>query len=118
MTIMNLNRNRVVAQEVKYCRTVWSRLRGWLGRKNPPTVGQGLYLTPCQGVHTLGMRFSVDVVFIDKQGMVLRTLTLQPWRLSPFLPAARGVLELPVGTCEQGVCEPGDQLSLANQEGW
>ena len=118
MRIVNLSRKLVVAREVENCGAFLGRLFGWLGKKKLPSPGQGLYLAPCRCVHTLGMRFSIDVVFLNHQGIILRTLTLAPWRLSPFIPAARGVLELPAGTCAQGACGPGDQLEQQNGKGW
>lgn len=60
----------------------WSRLRGLLGR--PPLHGgaaQALWLTPCGGVHTFGMGYPLDIVFLDRDGRVLECCeSLPPWR--------------------------------------
>ncbi len=47
------------------------RLVGLLGRSTLP-VGQGIWLTPCKAVHTIGMRFPIDIVFVARNGTVLR----------------------------------------------
>ena len=61
----------------------WSRLRGLLGR--PPLAGealQALWLVPCGGVHTVGMRYPLDLVFLDRAGHVLDCCAaLRPWRM-------------------------------------
>lgn len=54
--------------KVEIARSVFSRLRGLLGRRNYPDL---LVLTPCNDIHTFGMRSSIDVAFIDSQGTVI-----------------------------------------------
>lgn len=86
----------------------WSRLRGLIGRP-PLQAGQGLWILPCQQVHTHFMGAPIDVVFVDPAGRVLRVLRgLKPWRFSPWVRGARAVLELPAGGA-QALAE-GDQL--------
>lgn len=117
MRFLNQSRGRCLADQVVACRTFWSRLRGGLnqGALQP---GQGWYLTPCRAVHTLGMQFPLDAVYLSSQGRVLRVVRLAPWRLGPWLPAARGVLELPAGSCTPETCQAGDQLQTIPENGW
>lgn len=72
------------------------RLVGLWGRRGLDP-GEGLLLGPTRGVHTLGMRFAVDAVYLDAQGRVLSVLTLPPGRLGPLVPSCRWVLELAAG---------------------
>ncbi|HAI21655.1 MAG TPA: DUF192 domain-containing protein [Clostridiales bacterium UBA8153] len=72
------------------------RLLGLLGRRSLDP-GEGLLLGPTRGVHTLGMRFAVDAVYLDAQGCVLTVVTLPPGRLGPLVPSCRWVLELAAG---------------------
>ena len=75
----------------------------------PLQPGEGLWIRPCQQVHTQFMRAAIDVVFLDAEGRVLRVLpAMRPWRVSPFLRAAREVLELAAG--EADGLQPGDRL--------
>jgi uncharacterized membrane protein (UPF0127 family) len=72
------------------------RLVGLWGRRGLDP-GEGLLLGPTRGVHTLGMRFAVDAVYLDAQGRVLSVITLHPGRLGPLVPSCRWVLELAAG---------------------
>ena len=67
--------------KVEVARTPLSRMRGLLGRDALP-AGQALLMTPCRTIHTLGMRFSIDVRFYDRRGKLVRqTLGVKPGRL-------------------------------------
>lgn len=77
-----------------------ARLVGWLGRRRPP-ADEALWLTPCRAVHTLGMRFAIDLAFLDRQGRVLRIAhDVQPGRLCWHW-RARSVLEMPAGNARR-----------------
>ena len=56
---------------IEVARGWWGRARGLLGRSGLPP-GHGLLLNPCRAIHTLGMRFAIDVVFLDATGRVVR----------------------------------------------
>lgn len=74
------------------------RLRGLLGRR-ALAPGECLLLHPACAIHTCGMRFAIDVVFLDDEHRVLRVVEgVRPWRLASCR-GARSVLELPAGTC-------------------
>ncbi|MCD0501643.1 DUF192 domain-containing protein [Bordetella petrii] len=75
---------------------VLGRMRGLLCRARAPGPGSALLLSPCWAVHTVGMRYSIDVAFIDRQGRVLRLArNLRPGRLAVCVRAA-AVLEMAV----------------------
>lgn len=78
--------------------------------------GQGLWIVPCESVHTFFMRFPIDLVYLTRDRKVRKTRAgVAPWRMSACLPA-HSVLELPAGTVEQTRTEPGDQLSIETLE--
>jgi uncharacterized protein len=86
-----------------------ARRRGLLGRD---AVDGALVLRPCRSVHTIGMRFAVDVAFCDRSGVVLRTCTLRPWRVSRLVPRAAMVIEAGAGAFERwGLCR-GDTIEV------
>lgn len=88
----------------------WARLRGLLGHA-PLGEREGLLLRPCTGVHTLFMRFTIDVAFLDPQGRVVHACPrLRPWRVSPIVGEACCVLELCAGRLARSGTEPGDRL--------
>ncbi len=74
--------------------TPWARTRGLLGRDG---IDGALWLPGVTSVHTVGMRFALDVAWIDDVGRVVRVRTMRPWRASRWVPAAAGVLEAEAG---------------------
>lgn len=88
-----------------------ARAVGLLGRRGL-APNEGLYLAPCRSVHTIGMRFSLDLVFVDRALTVVRLVpSLAPWRAA-LAPAAFGVIELATGSIGRHKFRIGDELSL------
>ena len=93
---------------IALARSFRSRLVGLLGRSSID-MGQGLWFEPCSCVHTFGMRFAIDLVFIDRHRTILRIVReLQPWRLASCQ-RARAVIELAAGACERLQLRPGQR---------
>jgi uncharacterized membrane protein (UPF0127 family) len=88
--------------ELSLAATRWTRLRGLLGRAAP----HPLLLVPARSVHTCGMRFCIDAVFLDADLRVVKVATLRPWRYAAAR-RARAVLELPAGEAERLGLRPG-----------
>ena len=89
---------------------ILGRLLGLLPRAS---LGQdeGLWLLPCRSVHSFGMRFRFDAVFLDRTLQVVGLVErCRPFRLLPFFTSAYGVLELPAGTILRSRTQVGDQL--------
>jgi uncharacterized membrane protein (UPF0127 family) len=74
--------------------TARARRRGLLGRRG---IEGALLLTPANSVHTLGMRFAIDVAYLDRSSRVLAVRTMRPGRLGLPRPRARQVLEAEAG---------------------
>jgi uncharacterized membrane protein (UPF0127 family) len=72
------------------------RRRG-LRRGAPLAAEQGLLLERCRSVHTFGVRYPIDVVLLDRSGVVLRVVRMAPRRVLLPRPRVRHVLEVPVG---------------------
>jgi hypothetical protein len=88
-----------------------SRMFGLLGRR-PLAPDEALWLTPCNSVHTLGMAYPIDVVYLDGERRVVATRSaLAPLRLSAAR-RARSVLELPARTAERLGLVPGVRVTL------
>lgn len=101
---------RLLADRVGLADSFLGRLRGLMGRA-PLAAGEGLWIQPCQQVHTQFMRGPIDVLFLDAEGQVLTLIpAMKPWRFSPFLRGSRSVLELAPGAAA-GVAV-GDRLSF------
>jgi uncharacterized membrane protein (UPF0127 family) len=86
-----------------------ARRRGLIGRD---CVEGALVLQPCRQVHTLGMRFPIDVIWCDRTGSVLRISTLPPWRVSRIVWRARFVIEAPAGAASRWCLEVGDVVQV------
>ena len=88
-----------------------SRRRGLLGR-DKLDEGAGLIIAPCSAIHTFSMRFAIDVVFLARDGKVLKTYTaLERGRIA-FSLSAFAVVELPSGVLTESGVMPGDDLRL------
>lgn len=76
--------------------------------------GAGLWIVPCEAVHTFFMKFALDLIYIDRKKRVCGVRrAVGPWRLSMCLPA-HSVIELPTGTIDRTNTQKGDQLELVN----
>lgn len=89
--------------------TARSRRRGLLGRDS---LDGALVLRPCRHVHTVRMRFAIDVAFCDAEGVVLRTVSLTPWRLSPWVRNAAFAIEAQAGAFDRWRLRVGDRVEL------
>ena len=72
-----------------------------------------MWIVPCEAVHTFGMQFPIDLVYLDRKHRVRKVRSsVPPWRLSACL-VAHSIIELPAGTVLQTQTEPGDQLEFS-----
>jgi len=79
--------------------------------------GEGLWIAPCEAVHTAGMKFPIDVLFLDRKRKVLKVRSsMQRWRIAACL-RAHSVLELPSGTAAATETMVGDQLEFEKYDG-
>jgi len=106
----NATRGSVLAEHTERTTRAGERLRGLLGRDGLPH-GHALLIEPCNSIHTFFMRFPIDVLFLDREGQVVRALPrLRPWRATRVYLAAHSVLELWPGALEERPVAPGDRL--------
>jgi uncharacterized membrane protein (UPF0127 family) len=107
----NTTRNAALATKVEKADTSASRNKGLLGRESL-AADEGLWIVPCPMIHTFFMKFPIDVLFLDADLKVRRVIEdLRPWRLSPWVWAARSVLELKGGVLK-GSVRVGDRLDM------
>lgn len=113
---VNASNGMRLAGRVRLAETPRERMRGLLGRPSLP-AGEGLLLDPCRAVHTVGMRFPIDVLFLDRSGRVVRAAgRIRPHRPLLVAPRARRVLELPAGTLESTGTKEGDRIRFKTRE--
>ena len=113
LKILNLTREVVLAQHVEVADHGAARRKGLLGRNSLPP-GEGLWIVPCESVHTFGMKFPIDLVYLDRNKKVKKIRNgVPPWRLSACL-SAHSVIELASGTVEITRTKPGDKLEFSS----
>jgi uncharacterized membrane protein (UPF0127 family) len=111
INVRNLTRETRLGDRVQLAGDGRNRRKGLLGRDGLAS-GEGLWIVPCEAVHTFGMRFRIDLVFLDRTNRILKIRSdVGPWRLSGCL-RAHSVLELPAGTIRDTKTMPGDTLEL------
>lgn len=97
--------------------TMWSRMRGLLGR-GALAPSEGLWISPCTSIHMFFMRFAIDAVFIDERLQVVRVVEdLRPWRMARGGKFAHSVLELPPGKAAFFNIRVGDKLQIVPNHG-
>jgi uncharacterized membrane protein (UPF0127 family) len=116
LRVRNLSRDSLLATEADIADTSKKRRVGLLKHQSLDP-GQGLWIAPCEAIHTFGMKFPIDVVFMDRKKKVMKVrenmcrgrMTLCLW--------AHSVLELPVGAIAGSQTQPGDELEFEEYDG-
>jgi uncharacterized membrane protein (UPF0127 family) len=107
--LRNQTRGTILGNAIDLADTSAKRTTGLLKHKEL-RAGEGLWIVPCEGVHTFFMKFAIDLVYIDKKEVVRKTVAnVVPWRLSLCL-TAHSIVELPAGTIGSSATVRGDQL--------
>jgi uncharacterized protein len=114
--VRNRTRGSTLASDVQLADTPRARRRGLL-KRDRLYPGQGLWIFPTQAIHTFGMRFPIDVVFIDRRMQVKRVYhRLAPFRLTSLVWSADSALELPPGSLAGTNTSVGDELQISPRE--
>ena len=97
-SLINVTQNKVLAKKLRYYNYFLGRLKGLIGtQKLEPD--EACWLIPCNMVHTFGMRYAIDALFLNKKNEIVSVVeNLKPNRFSPFVPAAHSVVEFVAGT--------------------
>jgi uncharacterized protein len=114
--VYNQTRETFVATEAKVASGYLTRLVGLLGKtRRWARPGHGLWIVPSHGVHTIGMLFALDLVFLDQNKVVVHTEEhVRPFRISKVSLKANSVLELPPHTIFRSGTRVGDRLEIAS----
>jgi uncharacterized membrane protein (UPF0127 family) len=114
--VYNKTREAFVATEAIVADSYVRRLVGLLGKtKRWAKVGTGLWIVPSRGVHTIGMMFPIDLLFLSKDKEVVHAEEyVRPFRISRVSLKASSVLELPPHTIYRTGTKVGDQLEISS----
>lgn len=115
LRITNLTRNTVLGDSIESADTSAKRRVGLLKHERLEP-GDGLWIVPCESVHTFFMKFPIDLVYLGKDRKVRKVRhAVKPWRLSACL-SAYSILELPAGAAERTGTRAGDELQVESVE--
>jgi uncharacterized membrane protein (UPF0127 family) len=109
--VQNITRGTSIGGGIDTAQTSTERRIGLLKHRGLEE-GSGLWIVPCEAVHTFFMKFAIDLIYLDRKHRVRGVVhALAPWRFSMCLPA-HSVLELPPGTIDRTNTRKGDQLAF------
>ncbi len=112
MQAYNHTRQRYLAEHGPVANRPWARMRGLIGRASLQP-NEGLLLIGTKGIHTIGMRFPIDVLFLNEEGWVIHAIhALKPFHMSPYLKNAVMVIELPAGVLHETGTQAGDWIKV------
>jgi uncharacterized membrane protein (UPF0127 family) len=112
LSAINVTRGVALTEHGRVADSFTTRLVGLLADKSL-AEGNGLWIVPCNSIHSIGMKFVFDAVFLDKNLCVTHLMQeMKPWRISKMVWAAHSVLELPAGTIARTGTVLGDQLEM------
>ena len=112
--VVNLTTGEVIATRAKIACDFRSRSVGLLNRSSLDD-DEALLIKPCNSIHTFFMKFPIDVVFLDKNGKVLKIKKrLKPWRFCDCIFKAYMTLELPQGKIDKITIKNGDFIKIEN----
>ena len=111
--VRNVTRDVVLADAADVADTSAKRRTGLL-KHTGLGPGEGLWIAPCESVHSFFMKFTIDVIYLDRKHRVRKVRPeMAPWRISGCI-TAHSVLELPAGTIARTGTQAGDQLEIKN----
>lgn len=120
----NRTQNRVLCEKCAVADTFWTRLRG-LQYRPPLAENEGLFITHCPSVHMIGVRFPIDVIFLDSENFVTDWVENLPGGFHFYVAKARpddtkklfgkplNAIELPAGSIARHKLQIGDEIALA-----
>jgi uncharacterized protein len=114
--VFNETRESFLSLRVRAADTHWARLKGLIGRVHLK-ADEGIWVIPSKGIHTVGVLFPIDLVYLDTQQRVVYALeSFGTLRIRPLRLNCASVLELPTRTLYSSQTKVGDQLRICSAE--
>jgi uncharacterized membrane protein (UPF0127 family) len=107
-----VSKGHVLAAGVRAVTRV-QRRRGLMG---VAVIEQPLVLEPCNWVHTIGMKATIDVAYVASNNIVIQTATMKPWRVGPRIPTSAFIIEAAGGSFERWNLRVGDEVEVRHVE--
>ena len=112
MRLYDLDQQRFIVDSLEIAEALGARTRGLLGHE-PLSFGQGMLIRPCRWIHTFGMSFPIDVLYVNKRWRIVAVSeNLRPGRIDRPVPQAWFVVEMAAGAMRQAGLQVGDHLEI------
>lgn len=110
--IYDISRQHIISDHAKMADTYFSRMIGLLGRPDMQSL-DALILTPCNSIHTFGMKFPIDVLFLDSEYKICHLISnMKNRRISKISLKSKYVIELHTGSVDALMLQKGDQIQI------
>ncbi len=112
MKVIQKTRQTIFAENAIIAKIPLKRMIGLLSRSSFEP-GEALIIKPCNSIHTFFMRFPIDVLFVDANNRITKTISgMRPFRISGIYLNALFTIELPAGTLERTSTQTGDYITI------
>ena len=114
MRLYDLDQQRTIVDDLESAEALGARTRGLIGHE-PLRLGQGMLIRPCRWIHTVGMSFPIDVLYVNKRWRIVAVSeNLRPGRIDRPVFHAWFVVEMAAGAIRQAGVKVGDRLEVQN----
>lgn len=116
LQLINKSKNNILVENLFLADSFWSRMKGLMGKKDL-AENDGLLLVPCNSVHSMFMRFPIDLLFLDQNFTVIRIIErFKPWKATPIFRDCCQVVELKAGVALKKGVSIEDKLEIIKSD--
>lgn len=116
LKLINKSKKNIIVENLFLADSIWSRTKGLMGKKDLAEE-EGLLLVPCNSVHSMFMRFPIDLLFLDRELNIIRIIEkFKPWRATPMFRDCRQVVELKAGVALKKGVSVRDELEIIKSD--
>lgn len=114
--ILNIDTGKTIVEELHKAQTFWQRFFGLITYKNL-SDNEGMILIGCNGIHTLFMRFPIDVIYLNEYYQIIEAYKdVAPWKILAIRKKAKYVIELPAGTLANSRTKKGHRVIIRDND--
>lgn len=112
LQLINKSKNNLIVKNLFLANSFWSRMKGLMWKKDL-TEDEGLVLVPCNSVHSMFMRFPIDLLFLSREFKVIKIIErFKPWRATPIIRDCYQIVELKAGVVSKKGVSVKDELEI------
>ena len=112
--LFNKTKNTIIVGNLLVADCFWSRLKGLMGKRDM-LENDGLLIVPCNSVHSMFMRFPIDLLFLDRDLNIIKIIeSFKPWKATPIFRGCHQVIELRAGVAAKKGVSANDKLVIMN----